>query len=97
MNEKVNKLLADIDAEVLTLVNAEVTAKDAEIKARAKAAYDKAIEDAIADIKSTIDAKYEVARKYLESLKEPEEVAVAEEPIASEPVSTVAKAAGIIL
>lgn len=85
MNEKVNALLAKIDAEVIEKVNARVIERDAEIKAKAQKAYDNAVAEAVEDIKAEVEKDYEMARKYLADLREPE---VAEAPIAAEPVES---------
>lgn len=92
MNEKVEKLLKEIDDEVMAKVNAKVVEHDAEIKAKAQEAYDKAVEDQIADIKAGVEGEYAMARKYLESLKEKE----VEAPIASAPVAPEAAQGSVI-
>ena len=83
MNEKVNKLLAEMDAEIMAKVDAKAIEKDSEIKAKAQEAYDAVVKDCIAEIKADVEKEYSIARKYLEDLREPEPV-VEEAPIANE-------------
>lgn len=69
---KVRELLDRMDAEILDKVNAKVLENDAFIKAAAQEAYDKAVENEVAKIKSAVEAEYTTARAYLNELLEDE-------------------------
>lgn len=79
MLDKIDELLARIEAEIENKVNEIVAKNDERIKMAAQAAYDNEVERQLAEIKEEVAFEYETAKKYLLELKASQVAPVVEE------------------